>query len=266
VDRWLRRRPLGVEQETRLAGTGDQLAVGAPQDQVVGRELLAHAVQRQAGCGVRRLGQLVGCRAGLVGQVVGQGIERRAPQAQAGVQRAFDLDVEPALDRARDELVRHHVDQHAGHQAHQGEDQRQLDEQPAAELAAAQSRGEAHRHPADDQQQHAGNDHVEHEQAPVVALVQLAVAGRLGEQEHQHDRDGDDHRDADGDRPADRTRAAEGGLRLDRGRQRGAHRPCSTATRWVREALMFQSEWPTAPIWKGRGSCETSSRNWKSTL
>jgi hypothetical protein len=55
----LRRGPLRVEQEARLPGAGQHLVAGAPQDDVVGRELLAHALQLHAGRGVRRVGQLL---------------------------------------------------------------------------------------------------------------------------------------------------------------------------------------------------------------
>ncbi len=94
----LRRRPLGVELEARLPGAGDQLARCAPQHHVVAPQLVAHAFQHQAGRGVGRFGQLGGGGARLVGEVVGQRVQRRAAQVEAGVERAFHLHVEPALD------------------------------------------------------------------------------------------------------------------------------------------------------------------------
>ena len=81
----LRRRTLGVELEARLAGARDQASARAPEQHVAGAELLSDALEHQAGRGVGHAGELAGGGPGLVGQVVGQGVQRGAAQAQAGV-------------------------------------------------------------------------------------------------------------------------------------------------------------------------------------
>ena len=158
----------------------------------------------------RASGTLASCAlagARLVRQVVGQRVERGTAEVQAGIERALDLDVEPALDRAGDELVGHDVHQHAGHHADQREDGGQLDQQPAAELALPQPPQQPERDPSDDEHQHHRNHHVDAEQARVVALVEGAVVGGLRQQEHQHEADRRDQRRASADGPAEGTRA-----------------------------------------------------------
>ena len=162
--------------------------------------MVAQALQRQAGQGIGGLGQLRGRLPRFVAQLGGQVVQRGTAQVQARRQRAFDFDVKPAFNRARDELVGHDINHRAGQQAHQREDGRQLDQQPAAKAAAAHAQRQAQRDPADDQQQQARYRHVQAKQHSVVAFVQIAVAGGLRQQKQQHQPQGnhDAHADADG--------------------------------------------------------------------
>ena len=122
----------------------------------------------------------------LVAEVADDRVDRAAAEVEAGVERAFDLDVEPALDRARDELVAHRVDQHAGQDADQGEDRRQLEQQAAAEAAARDAPEQAHGGDDDDRDERARQRDVDPEQPDVVALVESRVVGRDAEQEGEH--------------------------------------------------------------------------------
>ena len=66
------------------------------------------------------------------------------PRSRPASSAPSTLHVEPGLDAARDELVAHGVDQHARHHADQREDAGQLEQQPAAELAAPHAQPQAH--------------------------------------------------------------------------------------------------------------------------
>jgi hypothetical protein len=106
------------------------------------------------------------------------------------------------LDRARDELVGHHVDQQAGHEADQREDRGQLDQQPTAKLATTQTQGKPDHHPQDDPHQQAGDNHVQNKQAGVVSFVKLPVVGGLCQQEQQDQAHRDHRCSANDDAPA----------------------------------------------------------------
>jgi hypothetical protein len=195
------RRPLGHERRGAAAGRKQHLAVGVDDGHVLRRELLAQALEGERLHFEVRLGHTFARRsaahAGLGRQVADLRVEGGAAEVQAGVERARDLHVEPAFDAARDELVAHGVDQHAGDHADQREDGRELEQQPAAELAALHADQEAHRGDADHQHQEAGHRGVDPEQPGVVALVEGAVAGgdRQQEREHQHRAGDRDQRD-----------------------------------------------------------------------
>ena len=133
------RRPLRRDRVGPRAGAGQHLAAGAEQHDLARVDLFAHALQRQRPDELAVVGQPFGRQPRLGHQVGAQRIERAAAERQAGVERAGHLGVEPGLDAARDELHRHRVDQHAGHHADEREDAGQLDQQAAAEFAAAQS-------------------------------------------------------------------------------------------------------------------------------
>ncbi len=105
------RRPFGREMR-RAARGGQHLAAGPEQRSPPGPRA-ARACRSSA------MGRTVGAASlsrsaaepGLGGEVVDLRVQRAAAEAQAGLERAFHLQVEPGLDAARHELVRHRVDQ-----------------------------------------------------------------------------------------------------------------------------------------------------------
>jgi type IV secretory pathway VirB10-like protein len=151
--------------------------------------LPAQAFELQQRRRTGRPGQFFGGQACFVGDIGAQGVQRGATQVQASGQGRFHAHVEPAFDRARDELVRHGVDQQPGQHAHQADDGGQLDQQATAELAAPEAQDQPRRQPENDQQQHTGHGGVDGQQPAEVQLVQRAVAGGLGQQEQQHQTD-----------------------------------------------------------------------------
>ena len=122
-----RRGSLGTDLKLRLTGTGHHASAQSPDGHIGGTNLCADFFGGQTGVRFARFCQVGGCGFGLFGQVLAQGIQSGPSQVQAGHQRGFDLDVEPAFNRARHKLVGHHINQHARHHAHQGKDTRQLD-------------------------------------------------------------------------------------------------------------------------------------------
>jgi hypothetical protein len=155
-----------------------------------------------AALGVRVPRKLGRCGAGLARKLVAERVQRRSSKTEPRNQRTLDLDVEPAFDRARDELVGHHVDQQAGHEADQCEDGGQLDQQATAKLATTQTQGKPDHHPQDDPHQQAGDNHVQNKQAGVVSFVKLPVVGGLCQQEQQDQAHRDHRCSANDDAPA----------------------------------------------------------------
>ena len=106
----------GVRPAERAAGGDQRLAAAPPTSATSLAPRAARAGARapaaaaSARCSPSALG---GQRASCCRGRSTMRIERAAAEVEAGVERAFDLDVEPALDAARDELVAHGVDQHA---------------------------------------------------------------------------------------------------------------------------------------------------------
>ena len=198
----LLRRPLGIELEARGARAGDDLTGAGPQHDVAGTELVADALERQTGAGIGHLRQLAAGRARLDRQIVRKRVQRRSPQVEAGVERALDLDVEPALDRARDELVADGVDQHPRQDADEGEDRRQLEQQPAAEAAARDAPEHAHGGDDDHCDERAGERDVDPVQPEVVPLVEGRVVGRDAEQEREDEAGAERRQGRDDPRPA----------------------------------------------------------------
>ena len=261
--------PLGVEAEPRLPCAGHRLTGRVPEHHIGRAQLVANALQYQACSGIGHLGHLGTGVAGFGGHVGGQRVQRHAGQVDARRQRPFHLHVEPAFNGARDELVRHHIDQQPRHEPHQRKDGRQLDQQATAKAPLAQAQAQAHRHPAQHQQQQQRHKHVDAKQPGVVALVQHAVVGGQRQQEQQHQTDGGHDGRPDAHGPAHCTGLAGGGVGRCRstGWQRGsAHLAGSAPRRWLRETSRFQPDRPTAPIWKGRGNCEMSRRKRKFTV
>ena len=103
------------------------------------------------------------------------------------------------------------VDEQARQQPDQAEDAGEFEQQPAAELACAQSQGEPAQRDGDGQAQHRGDGDVAPDQPLEVGLQALAVLGGQHEQEGQHQ-----HAAGDGDagndpRPAVGLDGAHGG-------------------------------------------------------
>ena len=186
VAQLLRAGTLGVELEAGLPGAGNHVPGTVPQHHVIGGQLVADALQRQTRCGVGSAGQLAARHTGAVGQVTGQGVEGGAAQAQPGVERGFHLDVKPALDGARHELVGHDINQHTRQKPHQRKNGRQFDQQTAAKPPAPHTRQQTPRDPHNDGKQQHSHHHVDGEQAGVIAFVQQPVVGGLCQHEHQH--------------------------------------------------------------------------------
>ena len=266
IAKLLRARSRSTELELRLAGRGQRLARAGKQHHVDRAELVAQALQRQRGGGVGYGGERGGGNPRLGRKVGTQGFQRDTAQVQPGVQRALDLDVEPAFDGARDKLVRHHVDEHTRGEARERENRGQLEQQAAAKALAAQAHQQAHNDPDNHQQQQARHHHVEREQPRVIALVQLTVVGGLRQQEQQHKANRRHRGKAYPYRPAQcAVVLAQVGRRVTR-RLRGAHLAASMPICWFAVAEIDQSDWPNAPIWNGRGSWVKSSAKRNCTL
>ena len=265
VAQLLRGGTLGVEGETRLSGARQGLARRAPQHHVGCAELVLDAIEHQPRCGVRHLCQLGAGLACLGGDVRAHGVERGAGQRYAGGQGALHPHVEPTLDRARDELVGDDVDEQAGDHAHDEENTGELHQQTAAEAPAPHAHRETQRAPGQHGHQHDRDEHVHADEPHEVALVHVAVVGRQGEQQQQHERDGAHHRRAHCQSPAHGSGSAHL-LACRFGDLCGGRRHCSVSTvlafrRTLRESSRFQPVRPTVLNCKGRGSCDMSRRN-----
>ena len=212
-------------------------------------ELFAQALQRQRPQVGTGFAESLGGNPGSLTEFTDARIERAATQVQPGIQRALDLEVEPALDAARNELKTHRIDQQARNHADHGEDRGQLDQQPATELAPPQADQQAHRGNRDHQGQQAGDGHVDPEQPQVVTLVERGRIGGERQQERKHER-----------------RARHRNERYDPGpARRFGHDRCAIASapQWnacVRSMARVQSAWPPMPICIGRGSWLVSRR------
>ena len=186
-----------------LEGRGNLLARLVPQHQTIGILLAAQSIQRQPHieCGLRC--QRIGSSLAFAGSIRLEGIEHALPQTQTGTQGAFDLDVEPALDRTRHELIGHQIQQRAGHAGHQHKHQRQLQQQAAAEFAPPQAAPQPQRQPEQHQTQQGNGHGIGHQQVLVIAFIHGAV-GCLRQQKHQdqgnrhHQHDARKHRPAGG--------------------------------------------------------------------
>ena len=200
----LRCRPRRRDRARLRARLRQHLAAGAEQHHVARIDLLAHALQRERPDRLaRRLRQALRRQLGVGHQIGAQGLERAAAQRQTGIERAGHLRIEPGLDAARHELHGHGVDQHAGDHAHHRKDASELDQQLAAELAAAQPQPQACGCDRDHQQQRRRDHEVDPEQPDEVALEQVALAGqRQHEGDHQAGADQRQQRDREG--PAQR--------------------------------------------------------------
>ena len=204
-------RPVGQHGGSHHAARRhDHLPGGRQQRHALRRKLLAQALQRQQLEPVGIFGRVFGGQAGLGGDVVDQQLQRGAAEVEAGFERALDLDIEPALDRARDELVGHAIDQRPRQHADEGEDGRQLEQQLAAELAVAHAPRQVGQGDQDHQPEGGGHADVDPQQPLVVPLVQGPVVGGDREQEGQHQHGATHRQQGDQQGPAQGTAAHVG--------------------------------------------------------
>ena len=105
--------------------------------------LTAQPFQRQANIKNRLAAQLLRRGLCLAGHIRSQDVEHILPQTQPCVQRPLHLDVEPAFDRLRNELVGYQIKQRPWHAGNQREHQRQLEQQAAAKFATPQTQPHA---------------------------------------------------------------------------------------------------------------------------
>ena len=222
---------LGRAAAGAAAGTDEQLAAAADERQLGHAALLAQPLEPERRRRRAAVADALGGQPRLARKVGHQGVEGALAQRQAGIQRLRQPHVEPGLDAARHELVGHSVDREARQQPDQREDAGQLDQQPAAELAAAQPQHQAHRGKADHQREQRGDGDVGPEQPDEAALARGAAAAAVeahahDEAEHQHEAGERGQRDDPG--PARRARHRLGPIR----RAACARRPART--RWRR--------------------------------
>ena len=123
---------LRSQTELRLAGACNGLARGIPQHHINGADLITNTLQHQGRASIRSLCQLQTGSPCVIGHVIGHGIQRGTSQAHPRRQCAFNLDVKPALNGTRYELVGHHINQQARQQTDEGKNTRQLEQQITA--------------------------------------------------------------------------------------------------------------------------------------
>ena len=193
---------------------------------------------------------LFGRQSGAFGQVGAEGVQGATGQAEPRVQRAFHTHIKPGFDAARDELVRHGVDQHPRHQGHQGEDARQFQQQLAAELAPPQAQRQPPQGEDDDQAEQGSHGNVAPPQPAEVGLEALLVLGGQHQQKAQHQAAAQQGNAGDDPGPA---------VELD-----GAHgaQSCRLICRSSDRSQVF---WLPRPICRGRGSSRASRRKPNST-
>ena len=181
----------GVDFKVRAACAAHHAQrAAAPQGDVGRAGLLLNALQRQGRQPVWRLRQLRGGGAQLVAKITRLRVQRGAGQVQPGFQRAFHLHVKPRFDRARDELIRHHVNQQPRQHAYQREDGRQLGQQPAAKAPAPPLPPQPAHAPANAQRQHERYQCIHGHQRRVVVLIEQQIVGGLRQQKQQHQPNG----------------------------------------------------------------------------
>jgi hypothetical protein len=167
------------------AGGADQLAAGADQQRFLDAGALAGAVERGQLHRFRHLGQVERDGARLGGQVRQLRLECGAADRQARLERPVDADVEPRLDRSRQELHRNDVDQRARQHAHQREGHRKARHQPGAEAAGAVPPHQPHDERQHEDEQRRRDGAVDRQQQRIVAAEGRRAARRRREQEQR---------------------------------------------------------------------------------
>ena len=176
----------GTDLKKGCAGAGHCAAAEAPEHHIAGTGLFAQSLEHHWCVFVTHPAELHGTSTGLLGRIVSKRVERGLRQVQSGHQCTFNLDVKPALDRARDKLVRDEVDHPPRQYAHQGKNGGQLDQQARAELPTSPAQQQTQTAPDNRDQKGDSHHAVDQNQPLVVQPVLGTVAGRLGQQHQQH--------------------------------------------------------------------------------
>ena len=143
-------------------------------------------------------------------------------------------------------MVGHAVDQQTRNEADQGKGGGDFEKQAAAKFLLLEAQHQTQHQPNNDTHQQGCGDHIEAKQQLVIALVELAVVGRLGEQEKQHQAERQNNSSADQHQPAHMEFSNWFCRRFDSnsacvGRCLWNHLPVSNTKRWVLFQAMFQS-------------------------
>ena len=196
--------------------------------------------------GFAQVGKLEGHHVGFLGEIGKQGIERRAAEVKAGFERLLDANVEPALDRAGDELHRHGIDQRAGQHGDDAKHQHQAQLEAGTEDLRPVIAPQRAQLPADERDHGQRQDDVKGDQQRIVPREDAGV----GRRRHQQQEPGNDpERAGNGAADGDKT------LHL-------ASTGMVTCQVFQSEARL-QSRLPSALIWNGRGNWLMSRRRRK---
>ena len=125
----LRRGPIGTQLKARWPGVGHHLPALGPDGDINRAQLGTDFFSRQSGVELTGFGPIGGGCLALFVQVFTEGVQRRPPQVETRHQGRLHFDVKPAFNRTRDKLVRHHINEQTGNDAHQSKDARQFDQQ-----------------------------------------------------------------------------------------------------------------------------------------
>ena len=177
-------RQIGDQALPGLRGRGQHLAVGRQDGRAADAGLLAQAVEPGAGA-LRRTFQVEDHVVGLVAHLGHQVIECILAERDAAFERRIDADVEPGLDAAHDELQRHGIDDQAGHDPHQREQQHETELESGAELTRPVFAPELAELHADQRAQHHDHRPVEGEQVGVAGGEQFGIGAGRREQEQR---------------------------------------------------------------------------------
>ena len=125
----LGRGAVGPELKARRASAGHHLPPQAPDGHIAGTQLGADFFSREGRVELAGFCPVGGGGTALLVQVFAERVQGGPPQVQACHQGRLHFHVKPAFDRARDELVRHHINEQTGDDTHQGKNASELDQQ-----------------------------------------------------------------------------------------------------------------------------------------
>ena len=108
------------------------------------------------------------------------------PEADAALEGRVDLDIEPRLDRAGDELHRHGINNHSREHCKRGEAQQQPQREPRAEHARAVASRHAQELEGDQPGEQRGKTGVQREQQRILPGEERRIAARRGEKKEAY--------------------------------------------------------------------------------